>query len=177
MKRRLIGVALVAAMLAFGFGVYQALAHFRAARTEVHRPTEVSAPSVPGTMYVVQAGAIYRLHKSSFKQITDESGWMQPSAAPNNELVAVRRQGNYSDMYLLSDSGAALEQLTHDESKTAVASNHWVFYPRFTPDGKSVFYSFDPKDIYGSYKLDLTIFVSHVDARSRAIVWTTPNAY
>jgi len=176
-RRGLIAVGLLVAMLAFGFGVYQAAEHMRAVRTDVRRPTEVSAPSIPGTLYVVQNGAIYRLQKGAFKQITDESGWMQPSAAPNNQLVAVRRQGDYSDMYLLSDAGAAVEQLTHDESKTAVASNHWVFYPRFTPDGKSVFYSFDPKDIYGSYKVDLTIFASHIDARSRAIVWTIPNAY
>jgi Tol biopolymer transport system component len=164
-------------MLVFGFGVYQAAEHLRAARNEVRRPTEVSAPSIPGTVYVVQNGAIYRLQKGSFKQITDESGWMQPSPAPNDQLVAVRRQGNYSDMYLLSDAGTAVAQLTHDESRTAVESNHWVFYPRFAPDGKSVFYSFDPKDVYGSYKVDLTIFASHIDSRSRAVVWTTPNAF
>jgi Tol biopolymer transport system component len=102
---------------------------------------------------------------------------MQPGAAPNNQLVAVRRQGNYSDMYLLSDSGTTVAQLTHDESRIAVESNHWVFYPRFTPDGKAVFYSFDPKELYGSYKVDLTIFASPLNSRARAVVWTTPNAY
>ena len=177
MRRRLYAVGLVGAMLAFGLAVYLAAGHLRAARNEVHRPTEVSAPQVPGTIYVVQKGAIYRLQKGSFKQLTEESGWMQPSAAPNNQLVAVRRQGNYSDMYLLSDSGTAVAQLTHDESRTSVESNHWVFYPRFTPDGKAVFYSFDPKSIYGSYKVDLTIFASPLGARARAVVWTTPNAY
>ena len=109
MTRWLVAACLVVAMVAFGFGVYQAAEHLRASRNEVHRPTEVSAPSVPGTMYVVQDGAIYRLQSGAFKQITDEAGWMQPSAAPNNQLVAVRRQGNYSDMFLLSDSGATVE--------------------------------------------------------------------
>ncbi len=177
MRRWLVAAGLVVAMLAFGFGVYKAAEHLRASRNEVHRPTEVSAPSVPGTLYVVQDGAIYRLHGGAFKQLTDEAGWMQPSAAPNNQLVAVRRQGNYSDMFLLSTSGTTVAQLTRDQSSTAVESNHWVFYPRFTPDGKAVFYSFDPKDIYGSYKVDLTIFASPLDSRSRAVVWTTPNAY
>jgi Tol biopolymer transport system component len=175
--RWLIGLGLVVAMVVFGFGVYQTAEHLRASRTEVHKPTEVSAPSLPGTVYVVQAGAIYRLQKGSFKQITDEAGWMQPSAAPNNQLVAIRRQGNYSDMYLLSDSGTTVSQLTHNASKTAVESNHWVFYPRFTPEGNAVFYSFDPKDIYGSYKVDLTIFESPLNSHGRALVWTTPNAY
>ena len=177
MTRWLIGAGLVVAMVVFGFGVYQTAEHLRASRTEVHRPTEVSAPSLPGTVYVVQGGAIYRLQKGSFKQITDEAGWMQPSAAPNNQLVAVQRQGNSSDMYLLSNSGTTVAQLTHDASTTAVESNHWVFYPHFTPDGKAVFYSFDPKDIYGSYKVDLTIFESPLSSGSRAVVWTAPNAY
>ena len=177
MTRALVAAGLVVAMVGFGFGVYQAAEHLRASRIEVRKPTEVRAPSLPGTIYVVQNGAIYRLQHGAFKQLTGEEGWMQPSAAPNNQLVAVQRQENYSDMYLLSDAGATVAQLTHDQSRTAVESNHWVFYPRFTPDGSSVFYSFDPKDVYGSYKVDLTIFASHIDSRSRAVVWTTPNAY
>ncbi len=177
MKRALISAGLVAAMLAFGVGVYQAAGHLRGTRTVVHKPTEGSAPSLPGTVYVVQSGAIYRLQKGSFKQITAEEGWMQPSAAPDNQLVAVKQALNYSDMYMLSDSGDTVAQLTHDASKTSVEGNHWVFYPRFSPDGKTVFYDFDPKDAYATYRVDLAIFASRLDPRSRAIVWTQPNAY
>src|SRR5438128_1269633 len=172
--RWLAGLGLVVAMFAFGLGVYQAAGFLRAERNAVHKPTEVSAPSLPGTIYLVQSGAIYRLQKGSFTQVTSESGWMQPSSAPNNELVGVRRQGNYSDLYVLTTEGRPVAQLTHDASRT-VESNHWVFYPRFSPDGKTVFYDFDPKDIYGSYRIDFTIFASRIDPSSRAVVWTQPN--
>jgi Tol biopolymer transport system component len=177
MKLNLVSAGLVAAMIAFGAGVYLAAGHLRGGRPDVHKPTDESGPSLPGTVYVVQSGAIYRLQKGSFRQITGEQGWMQPSAAPNHQLVAVRRERNYSDMYLLSDSGETVGQLTHDESKVSVESNHWAFYPRFSPDGKTVFYDFDPKDYYASYRVDLAIFASRLGAGSRAVVWTQPNAY
>ncbi len=178
MTRWLIGVGLLVAMVAFGAGVYEAAGYLRGHRNVVHRPTEVSAPSLPGTIYVVQNGAIYRFQHGSFTQITSESGWMQPSAAPNNQLVAVRRQSNYSDLYLLSAAtGKVVAQLTHDSSTRAVEDNHWVFYPRFSPDGHTVFYDFDPKDPYSTYRLDLAIFASRLDPSSRAAVWTQPNQY
>ena len=177
MKRWLVSAGLVIAMLAFGFGVYQAAGYLRGQHNLVHRPTEVSGPSLPGTVFVVQNGAIYRFQKGKFTQITSESGWMQPSAAPNDQLVAVRRQGNYSDLFLLSTTGKRLAQLTHDASSRAVEDNHWVFYPRFTPDGQMVFYDFDPKDPFNTYRLDLAIFASHIDPNTRAQVWTQPNEY
>ena len=177
MRRALVSAGLVLAMLAFGVGVYQAAGHLRASRNEVHKPTEVDAPSLAGTVYVVQSGAIYRLQKGSFKQITAEQGWMQPSAAPDNQLVAVRQDRNYSDMYLLSDDGETLGQLTHDASKVSVESNHWVFYPRFSPDGVMLFYAFDPKDYYANYRVDLAILGSRIGPGGRAVIWTQPNPY
>jgi len=167
---------LVVAMLAFGVGVYEVAGLLRAGHHVVHRPTEVSAPSLPGTMYVVQAGAIYRFQHGSFTQITPESGWMQPGAAPDGRIVAVRRQGNFSDLYLLSSGGKTVTQLTHDASK-AVADNHWAFYPRYSPDGQTLFYAFDPKDAFNSYRVDLAIFVSPMKAGATAAEWTTPNDY
>jgi Tol biopolymer transport system component len=176
--RWFIGLGLVVAMFAFGFGVYHAAGYLRAERNGLHRPTEVSAPSLPGTMYLVQSGAIYRFQKGTFTQITSEAGWMQPSSAPNDKLVVVRRQGNYSDLYLLTTGGRTVSQLTHEASGT-VEANHWVFYPRFSPDGKTVFYDFDPKDAAGTYRTDLAIFASPIDPGSRAVAvgWTQPNPY
>ena len=85
-----IGAGLVLAMLAFGIGVYHVAGALKGGAPVVHRPNEVSAPPLAGTMYVVQAGAIYRFHHGSFTQITAEAGWTQPSAAPDDQLVAVR---------------------------------------------------------------------------------------
>ncbi len=174
--RWFVGAGLVVAMLAFGFCVYEAAGLLRSERNPVHRPTEVSAPALPGTMYLVQSGAIYRFQKGTFTQITSESGWMQPGTAPNNQLVAVRREANYSDLYLLTTGGRTVSQLTHDESRV-VESNHWAFYPRFSPDGRTLFYDFDPKDIYSTYRADLAIFASPLEPGSRALLWTHPNPY
>jgi len=172
-----VGALLVVAMLAFGVGVYHAAGMLSSQRNAVHRPTEVSAPSLPGTMYVVQNGAIYRFAGGHFAQITQESGWMQPAAAPNGQLVAVRRQGNYSDMYLLGGDGRTVAQLSHNADRQTVEGNHWTFYPRFSPDGKTLYYSFDPKDAFNTYRVDLAIFASPMHAGARAFEWTTPNDY
>jgi len=177
MKRWVIAAGLVAAMLAFGAGVYATAAMLRAGHHTVHRPTEVSAPALPGTMYVVQAGAIYRFQHGAFKQITDESGWMQPSAAPDGRLVAVSRQPNFSDLYLLDGNGKVVSQLSHNSSTRAVEDNHWTFYPRFSPDGQSLFYDLDPKDSFNSFRVDLAIFASQMTTGGRAHVWTSPNEF
>lgn len=174
--RWLIGLGLLIAMLAFAIGVYHAAGMLRGGRPSVHKPTEVSAVPLPGTLFVVQAGAIYRFQHGNFTQITPEEGWMQPSPAPNNQLIAVRRQGNASDLFLLTTSGKVVAQLTHDAAPVA-EDNHWTFYPRFSPDGQTFFYAFDPKDYFNSYRVDLAIFASHLDANSRAVDWTQPNWY
>jgi Tol biopolymer transport system component len=68
-------------------------------------------------------------------------------------------------------------QVTHNTS-TAVELNHWVFYPRFSPDGSQLFYDYDPKDPYNSYRVDLAIFASPSDPNSKQSVrWTYPNEY
>lgn len=177
MIRWLVGVGLVIAMLGFGIGVYHAAGLLKGGRGTVHRPTEISAPSLPGTMYIVQGGAIYEFRHGSFTQITPENGWMQPSPAPHGELVAVRRQPNYSDLYLLTTAGKTVAQLSHNSSTGAAEQNHWTFYPRFSPEGTLLYYDFDPKDYFDSYRVDLAIFASPVDANGRAVEWTQPNNY
>jgi Tol biopolymer transport system component len=172
-----IAAALVVGMIAFGAGVYELAGLLRANQHTVHKPNQVSAPSLPGTMYVVQSGAIYRFQHGSFAAITGESGWMQPSAAPGNQLVAVRRQGNSSDLFLLSSSGQTMAQLSHNSSSRAVQDNHWTFYPRFSPDGHSLFYDFDPKDPFDSFRVDLAIFASPIGSGGKALEWTTPNDF
>jgi hypothetical protein len=177
--RWLIGFGLLVAMLAFGIGIYHAAGLLSGARPSVHRPTEVSATPLPGTLYVVQAGAIYRFQHGNFTQITKEDGWMQPSVAPaGGQLVAVRRQMNFSDLYLLTTGGKQVAQLTRNYTPGAAESNHWSFYPRISPDGATLFYDYDPKSIYNSYQVDLAIFASPADPNGRGSVqWTLPNDF
>ena len=176
--RWLIGAGLVVAMLAFGIGVYHAAGYLKAGRAVVHNPSEVSVESMPGTMYVVQQGAIYRFQHGGFTQLTPEAGWVQPSVDPRGgRLVAVQRKQNYSDLYMVSTSGRVVSQLTHNQS-SQVEGNHWTFYPRLSPDGSELFYDYDAKDEFGTFKVDLTIFSSPPDQSSRpSVQWSTPNDY
>jgi Tol biopolymer transport system component len=68
-------------------------------------------------------------------------------------------------------------QLSHNASPQVVEGNHWTFYPRFSPDGQSLYYDFDPKDYYDSFRVDLAIFVSPMGSGGSAREWTTPNDY
>ncbi len=167
---------LLVAMVAFGFGVYRAASLLKTGGSaHVVKPNATTAPSLPGTLYVAQDGALYRLKAGQFAQITDSAGWTEPAASPDgSQLVAVRRIGDYSDLYLLTSTGRILRQLTHHAAQPAEA-NHWSFFPRFSPDGAHVFYSYDAKDV-GSYQVDLAIFELSLDDGT-VVQWTTPNAY
>jgi Tol biopolymer transport system component len=169
---------LVILMLVFGVGVYQAAGYLKAGRPHIQRPSQTTGPTLPGAIYVVQAGALYRYQHGRFTQITKDNGWMQPAADPSgNRLVVVSREANHSELYLMDRNGSVLAQLTHNASPT-VELNHWVFYPRFSPDGSQLFYDYDPKDPYNSYRVDLSIFASPADPSSkRATQWTNPNLY
>jgi Tol biopolymer transport system component len=165
-------------MSAFGVGVYHAAGYLKAGHAQVQKPTQTSGPMVPGTIFVVQSGAIYRYQGGRFRQITSEAGWTQPAPDPNGtSLVAVSRQANRSDLYLLNRYGRVEAKLTDDSSST-VEGNHWAFFPRFSADGSRILFDFDPKDPYNSYRVDLAIFASPADPSSgRWVQWTYPNYY
>ena len=173
----LVAGGLALAMFAFGFGVYFAAGYLKVGRGYVMRPDETSAPALPGTMYVVQGGVIYRFERGSFAAVTHDKGWMQPAASRDGKkLVAVKRSTNFSDLYQVPEDGKSPIRLTDDSSKV-VEGNHWIFYPRFSADGAQIFYDFDPEDPYNSYRVDLTILSSPVDSFNRWTQWTNPNQY
>ena len=164
-------------MALFGMGSYKGLESLRGSSVGVQRPAS-SLATLPGTVYLAQGGAIYRLHGGSFKQLTPEDGWTQPAASPDgSHLVAVKRTLNSSDLFLLGGDGQVLGQLTKNLSRQ-VEANHWAFYPRFSRDGSSVFFSYDAKDPYNSYRVDLAIYSRLADpAATQATAWTQPNPY
>jgi len=178
LRRALVSALLVSAMLVFGIGVYHAAGYLKASRPQVQRPTKTAGPLLPGTVYLVQAGAIYGYQRGRFSQLTSESGWMQPASDPTgSRLVAVRRQRDVSDLYLMARNGVVSAQVTHNGSSTAEL-NHWAFYPHFSADGSQLFYVYDPKDWYNPYRVDLSIFASPVDpASNKSVQWTRPNPY
>jgi TolB protein len=173
--KRLLAIALAAGMVVVGVSVYQILDSLKGRAPATHRPvTGERALPLPGVLYLAQGGALYRFQNGVFKQLTKEEGWTQPAvSADGSQLVAVKRTLNYSDLYLLSAGGQVERQLTHNASAT-VEDNHWSFYPQFGPSG--IFYSYDPKDPYANYRVDLAVYSMPLAGGSPR-VWTSPNHY
>lgn len=172
-----VGAVLVALMVAFGFGVYHALDSQKKLHTTVQQPNQSKFEAVQGTMYVAQGGALYRFRGGTFTKLTSAEGWMQPSLSPDGaRLVAVKRAFNHSDLYELDTSGHVQQQLTHNAS-SVVERNHWAFFPRFAADGQSIFFSYDPKDPYNSYRVDLAIYSMAPGQAPPGRDWSRPNEY
>ena len=169
---------LIAAMVAFGFGVYRVAGAMKSDAGHAVRPSSTTGVALPYTMYVTQSGALYQFKGGQFKQITGDNGWTEPSASPDGtKLVVVSKHLNYSDLYLLSPDGQVKAQLTHHEA-ASIEGNHWGFLPRFSADGTQVFYSYDNTDPYGSsYRADLAIFERPASQGGGAVQWTDPNQY
>ena len=178
--RRWTLLVLIPLMALFGIGVYNALGAFKSKPPAAARPVVKSRTLVPlpGVVYLAQGGLLYRLENGQFTELRPGPGaWSQPTSAPNGQLIAISRQTHFSDLYLLDGAGHAVKQLTKNASGS-VEFNHWAFYPNVSPDGKTVLYSYDPKDRYNVYRVDLAIYAmpmggSQSEARGR----TTPNAY
>lgn len=179
--RRLGPLVAVVLMVVFGFGVYFTLGSTRSSvvnRAASTPPPPVSAKpafTLPGTIFVVQAGALYSFRGGSFTQLGQPGGWAQPAASPDaGHLVAVKRAFNVSDLYQLGLDGSVQKQLTHNSARI-VEVNQWAFYPRYSPDGSQLYYSTDrPKDY--SYRVDLAVW-SMPAAGGTSRQWTRPAFY
>jgi Tol biopolymer transport system component len=176
-RRLEIGV-LVLLMATFGVGVYSYLGTMKsipkiAARATVPSHTKPRL-TLPGTMFLAQGGAIFRLKDGQFTQIASGS-WMQPALTPDHKnLIAVSRGANVSELFLLDMDGHVVRQLTHNANRS-VSFNHWSFFPRVSPDGQNVFYSYDPKNYDNLHRVDLAIYAMPIGGtQARARNWTSP---
>jgi Tol biopolymer transport system component len=159
-------------MVAFGFGVYYGLGQLKSKPTS--RPKAVTKSRtlvpVPGVVYMSQGGALYRLAGGQFTQI-------RPGPGDWSQLVAVSRHAHFSDLYLLDGSGTPVKQLTKNVAGS-VESNHWAFYPNVSADGKTLFYSYDPKDPFNNFRVDLAVWSMPLDgSQAEAKRRTLPNQY
>lgn len=168
MRRAVTVIVLLALMGGFGFGVNRLIASRKAkipTQASVFVPT-ATRPSVvlPGTLYIAQYGQIYRLSDGFFTdlRLSDAKGqWMMPAYVPGTQdLVAVLRTGEYSDLYLLSAQGQILRQLSHNATAEVpkVWLDHWMFWPRFNSTGTTIYFSYDqPKDS-DTYAVDFSVW-------------------
>lgn len=186
--RALALAAIGVAWLVAGFGVYLGLgfaAHRNAAASRASRPGQEPATQgplgrLPGTLYLVQDGTLYRLRRGTFTPLLAAGGtasWSMPAVSPSGQnLVVVRRDSGYSDLYLVDASGKSRTQLTHDASST-VELNHWALYPRLGADGSTVWFSYDPKDGFSDYNVVLAVWSMSLGGAADMRRWTTPNDY
>jgi dipeptidyl aminopeptidase/acylaminoacyl peptidase len=169
-------------MLAFGSGVYLYLGTLKSkvVKTRAQLPT-VTKPRLvlPGTMLVVQDGRLFKLKDGGFTEIGAAGVWSQPTLTPDHtHLVAVLRGSLSSDLYLLDLDGHIIKRLTKNDSRV-VEYNHWAFYPRVSPDGSTLFYSYDgPKHVTGAPGDDLSVWSMPLNgAQSQARRRTDPYWY
>jgi Tol biopolymer transport system component len=167
-------------MVAFGFGVYFGLGQLKSRPAPQPKPVTKARTlmPVPGVVYVAQGGSLYRLDGEQFTQMQPGPGaWSQPTSAPGNQLVAVSRQTHFSDLYLLDAAGKPVKQLTNNVAST-IEHNHWAFYPNVSPDGKTLFYSYDPKDQSNNFRVDLAVWSMPLQgSQSEGKRRTVPNQY
>jgi Tol biopolymer transport system component len=182
--RRLAAILFVPLMFAFGAGVYFGLGTLKskAVKERAQLPT-VTKPKfvLPGTMFVVQAGRIFKLNSGSFTEIGPSGNWSQPSLTPDHShLVAVLTTGYSSDLYLLDTNGAVVKRLTHNAGTLRhITQNHWAFYPHVSTDGQSVFFDYDyPKFTYNDPGVDLSVWSMPIQGTvAQGRRWTDPYSY
>lgn len=177
--RRIAAILFLPMMFAFGSGVYLYLGTMKSkvVKERAQLPTVTKAKFVlPGTMFVVQSGRLFKLKDGGFSEIGPAGDWSMPTLTPDHtQLIAVLRAAQYSDLYLLDLNGQIIRRLTHDDSRILDA-NHWAFYPRVSSDGTSVFYSYDsPKS---GYQVDFAIWSMPLKgSQTQARRHTTPDPY
>ncbi len=181
--RRIAAILFLPVMLGFGSGVYLYLGTLKS-KVVQERPVlpTVTKPKfvLPGTMYVVQDGRLFKLQAGNFSEIGPAGDWSQPTLTPDHtRLVAVLRSGFSSDLYLLDLDGHVLKRLTKSDS-SYIDYNHWAFYPRISPDGQNVVFSYDsPKNLKNVQEgVDLSVWSMPLNgAQSQARRWTDPYWY
>ena len=183
-SRFLLGAFLAALMVVTGISTYLYLggrqSHVSAAPLNPTLQTpSPRAFTLPGTLFLVQDGAIYSLSAGRFHQVTTAGGWMQPSLTVDGNLLVVRKSSFYSDIFELNRFGKRLKQLTFNAAPPRsydTGNNHWAFYPRMASDGKTVFLSYDkPK---GGYEVDMSIWSMPINGGLRqGTDWTYSQGY
>jgi WD40-like Beta Propeller Repeat len=159
--------AVLAAALAFavlwgsaGVGVYKLLGSRKGTfAQQAARPDQANTninpalARLPGTLYLVQGGALYRLQQGRFTSVLPAGGWGQPAFLPGGQgLVLVKRDASgFSDLYRVDATGHP-QQLTHNQGKGAVqgidpgtqlVTQYWAMFPRTSPDGTQLYFATD----------------------------------
>jgi hypothetical protein len=186
--RRALTVTLVLALMAgFGLGVNRFIASKKKTipgESSVFIPTATRPKIVlPGTLYLAQNGDIYRLSDGFFTDLhlsTSNGVWMQPAYVPNTQdVVAVLRAAEYSNLYLLNGQGQIIQQLSNNANPhiNMVYLNHWMFYPHMVPNTDTILFSYDqPKDS-ATYAVDFSVWTGTLGGKLAATQISVANPF
>ncbi|GAC1473758.1 MAG: hypothetical protein PVS3B2_06330 [Candidatus Dormibacteraceae bacterium] len=141
--------------------------------------------SPPGTIFLAQSGALYSYSAGRFHALTADEGWMQPALFPDGSaLVAVKRSGYFSDVYTLNRLGQVVSQLTNNQASPRerwdTGANAWSFYPRLSPDQRTLWMSYDGPKAAGNgyFAVDMAVWAVPVGGTIRqGRLWTFSNDY
>ncbi|HKC19083.1 MAG TPA: hypothetical protein VKE27_05565, partial [Candidatus Dormibacteraeota bacterium] len=166
-SRVVLAAALAVVMVVVGVSSYVYLGTRQSkVAAPVQKPTAVAprpeALVLPGTLYLAQEGALYSLSSGRFHQLTTEAGWTQPSLTPDgSNLLVVKMGGFWSDVYVLNEFGTPTKQLTNNQYRFGMndpSLNHWSFYPRLAPDGRTLWMTYDGLKCDGCYDVSPAIY-------------------
>lgn len=188
MRRAITVVTLLALMAGFGFGVNRLIASRKTKippETSSYVPT-ATRPAVvlPGTLYLAQGGQLYSLSNGFFTSLhssTATGNWMQPAYVPGTqELVAVLRTPEFSNLYLLNNQGTILRRLSNNAAPAKhpgqVWLNHWMFWPRFGPTG-TLYFSYDQPKNSTTLAVDFSIWSGALNGTLAKQQLSTGNAF
>ncbi|HEY4889036.1 MAG TPA: hypothetical protein VIJ58_10765, partial [Candidatus Dormibacteraeota bacterium] len=108
LSRFLLAVGLAILMVVTGVSSYMYLGSRQSKVVAPPQKPTAATPrgqafALPGTIYLEQSGALYRFSAGRFHQLTPEDGWTQPALYPDgSHLLAVKRSGFFSDVYVLT---------------------------------------------------------------------------
>ncbi|MEO8744983.1 MAG: hypothetical protein ABI334_08625, partial [Candidatus Dormiibacterota bacterium] len=162
-----LGLAILMVVGGMGSYVYLGLRHSTVVAPP-QKPTAATpraqAFSLPGTIFLAQAGALYSFSAGRFHQLTPEAGWTQPALYPDgSHLLAVKRADSFSDVYELTTFGNAVAQLTSNaappRSSWDIGANAWSFYPRLSGDAGTLWMSYDGPKAAGNGYFDVDFAV------------------
>ena len=113
---------------------------------------------IDGKLLVVRQGSIWRWQSGQLESITHEERFEGPAWSPDgSQLVTVLRGDNHSDLVLMDERGALLDQLTSNFSPVSVSESVWARHPAWSPDGSTIAYCSDASSV------DLSLWLIDAD--------------
>jgi polyisoprenyl-teichoic acid--peptidoglycan teichoic acid transferase len=107
---------------------------------------------LPGNAILIKSGQVTEITRAGGVQaLSPWAGSAMPAVSANGKKVAfVQYRGFASDLEVVNRKGSVTDQsprqLTHDENKD-VHNNLWALWPAWTPDGKSLLFSWDSQKL------------------------------